>query len=175
MHTKILFLLYILILISSTLTSRINSVKSQRIAKERSRKNKGKIISKYKKYPAPIQPLTKPKKRSLQDDDQGSDGDGGDDSGGDDIIDDNSEDIAYTYDRCDNGHTPDDISDCTGASTANSTCCMFTYGVDTGCVLIGFQYLGSKTIGDMTVTCVQKFLNISYLKILVAFLGLLVL
>ena len=63
------------------------------------------------------------------------------------------------YTRCDNGHTPDDISDCTTHETAESSCCLFTYGQDTGCVLIGFKYLGSKTVGDMVVNCESKFIK----------------
>ena len=57
------------------------------------------------------------------------------------------------YNRCDNGHTPDDLSDCTKNETPESSCCLFKYGQDTGCVLIGFKYLGTKSVGDMVVNC----------------------
>ena len=74
------------------------------------------------------------------------------------------------YDRCDNGHTPDDISDCTKYETLESSCCIFTYGQDTGCVLIGFKYLGSKSVGDMTVTCHSYFIQtFNFLMIIIAF------
>ena len=69
------------------------------------------------------------------------------------------------YTRCDNGHTPDDISDCTSHETTESSCCLFTYGQDTGCVLIGFKYLGSKTVGDMVVNCESKFIKIFYVSL----------
>ena len=77
---------------------------------------------------------------------------------------DDEEETASVYTRCDDGHTPDDISDCTSNETPESSCCLFTYGQDTGCVLIGFKYLGSKTVGDMTVNCDSK--NISLYQIL---------
>ena len=74
------------------------------------------------------------------------------------------------YDRCDNGHTPDDISDCTKYETPESSCCIFTYGQDTGCVLIGFKYLGSRSVGDMTVTCYSNFIQtFNFLMIILAF------
>ena len=78
------------------------------------------------------------------------------------LDDDEDEDVEATslvYDRCDNGHTPDDISDCTKYSTEQSSCCIFTYGQDTGCVLIGFKYLGTKSIGDMVVNCYCKYIG----------------
>ena len=75
------------------------------------------------------------------------------------------------YTRCDNGHTPDDISDCTTHETAESSCCLFTYGQDTGCVLIGFKYLGTKTVGDMVVNCKSENLKIySFLLIIMSML-----
>ena len=74
------------------------------------------------------------------------------------------------YDRCDHGHTPDDISDCKKYQTEESSCCIFTYGQDTGCVLIGFKYLGSKSIGDMTVTCNSEFIKkFNFIMIILAF------
>ena len=69
------------------------------------------------------------------------------------------EPTSLVYNRCDHGHTPDDIRDCTKYDTSESSCCIFTYGQDTGCVLIGFKYLGSKSIGDMTVNCYNKYLE----------------
>ena len=87
--------------------------------------------------------------------------------------DEDDEDIDPTllvYNRCDHGHTPDDISDCTKYDTEDSSCCIYTYGQDTGCVLIGFKYLGSKSVGDMTVNCYNKYLkSISLLWIIVLF------
>ena len=77
------------------------------------------------------------------------------------------------YTRCDNGHTPDDISDCTTHETAESSCCLFTYGQDTGCVLIGFKYLGTKNVGDMVVNCKSENLKIySFLLIIMCMLFL---
>ena len=74
------------------------------------------------------------------------------------------------YNRCDHGHTPDDISDCTKYETPESSCCIFTYGQDTGCVLIGFKYLGSRSVGDMTVTCYSNFIQtFNFLMIILAF------
>ena len=90
------------------------------------------------------------------------------------LDDDEDEDVEATslvYDRCDHGHTPDDISDCTKYSTDESTCCIFKYGQDTGCVLIGFKYLGSKSVGDMTVNCYNTFLEtFKFLSIILALL-----
>ena len=85
----------------------------------------------------------------------------------DDDEDDDEELTASVYDRCDNGHTPDDISDCTTHETAESSCCLFTYGQDTGCVLIGFKYLGSKTVGDMVVNCHCKRIGIYYFLLII--------
>ena len=84
----------------------------------------------------------------------------------DDEGDDDEELTASVYNRCDNGHTPDDISDCTGNQTPESSCCLFTYGQDTGCVLIGFKYLGSKTVGDMVVNCKSKIIEIYYFSLI---------
>lgn len=69
-------------------------------------------------------------------------------------------DLDMVYKRCDQGHTPDSLDDCTKYKTENSSCCMFKYGVDSGCVLIGFQYLGSKTVGDMTINCNEGFIKV---------------
>ena len=87
-------------------------------------------------------------------------------------LDDEEEELTDSvYTRCDNGHTPDDISDCTTHETAESSCCLFTYGQDTGCVLIGFKYLGTKTVGDMVVNCKSENLKIySFLLIIMSML-----
>ena len=87
--------------------------------------------------------------------------------------DDDDEEIDPTllvYNRCDHGHTPDDISDCKKYQTEESSCCIFTYGQDKGCVLIGFKYLGSKSIGDMTVTCNNNFIKtMNFIMIVLTF------
>ena len=88
----------------------------------------------------------------------------------DDEEDDDEDLTASVYTRCDNGHTPDDISDCTSHETADSSCCLFTYGQDTGCVLIGFKYLGSKTVGDMVVNCESKFIGIGFISLFMMFI-----
>ena len=88
----------------------------------------------------------------------------------DDEEDDDEDLTASVYTRCDNGHTPDDISDCTSHETAESSCCLFTYGQDTGCVLIGFKYLGSKTVGDMVVNCESKFIGIGFISLFMMFI-----
>ena len=87
-------------------------------------------------------------------------------------MDDDEEDSTLSvYNRCDHGHIPDDISDCTKYSTSESSCCMFTYGQDTGCVLIGFKYLGSKSVGDMTVNCYNKyFTSFNFISIIAIFI-----
>ena len=86
----------------------------------------------------------------------------------DDDEDDDEELTDSVYNRCDNGHTPDDLSDCTKHETPESSCCLFTYGQDTGCVLIGFKYLGSKAVGDMVVNCQSEMYNTySFLLILI--------
>lgn len=80
-------------------------------------------------------------------------------------------DIDLVYKRCDQGHTPDSLDDCTKYKTSNSSCCMFTYGVDSGCVLIGFQYLGSKTVGDMTINCNEDIIKVfRFMLIVLSFL-----
>ena len=145
-----LFLTIIFVLLLPIITfDDINTLETQRRSKKITRKNKGKIITNsFKKYPAEY-PVKKVEKKRKLDDDEDYDYD----------EDDNSEDIVFTYDRCDHGHTPDDLSDCTKYKTNSSACCMFSYGDDSGCVLIGFHYLGSKTVGDMKVECSQNFLS----------------
>ena len=84
--------------------------------------------------------------------------------------DDDEDPTLKVYDRCDHGHTPDDLSDCTKYATNESSCCMFKYGQDTGCVLIGFKYLGTKMVGDMRVNCNNKYLTINIFLIIIIFL-----
>ena len=125
--------------------SYINSIKTQQEYKKRKKFEKQKL--KFKNSQTNINPLKTPKKikRKLDDEE-----------------DDDEELTDKVYTRCDNGHTPDDISDCTKHETPESSCCLFTYGQDTGCVLIGFKYLGSKTVGDMVVNCESNTIKIYY-------------
>ena len=131
--------------------SAMNSRKSQ-LEYKRNKKHTSNIVFKKQKENKEIKKL----KRKLN----GEDGD-----------DEELTDSVYT--RCDNGHTPDDISDCTTHETAESSCCLFTYGQDTGCVLIGFKYLGSKTVGDMVVNCQSKRIGIYYFLIIIMYFFLL--
>ena len=127
--------------------SAMNSRKSQ-LEYKRNKKHTSNIVFKKQKENKEIKKL----KRKLVDEDDG---------------DEELTDSVYT--RCDNGHTPDDISDCTTHETAESSCCLFTYGQDTGCVLIGFKYLGSKTVGDMVVNCKSDNIKIySFLLIIMS-------
>ena len=138
------YLLSIFILIISFKTinlSYINTKKTQSEYKRRKKIQKQNI--KVQEKTSPIKE-TKKLKRKLDDDDE------------------DEELTDLVYDRCDNNHTPDDLSDCTKNETPESSCCLFTYGQDTGCVLIGFKYLGSKTVGDMVVNCESKTTEIFY-------------
>ena len=127
----------------------INTIKTQQENKKRSEKRRQEERDGY------IKTYTKKEIRRRLEDDE----------------DDDVEATSLVYDRCDHGHTPDDISDCTKYSTEESTCCIFTYGQDTGCVLIGFKYLGSKSVGDMTVNCYNTFLEtFKFLSIILALL-----
>ena len=127
--------------------SAMNSRKSQ-LEYKRNKKHTSNIVFKKQKENKEIKKL----KRKL---------DNGDEDG--------EELTDSVYTRCDNGHTPDDISDCTTHETAESSCCLFTYGQDTGCVLIGFKYLGSKTVGDMVVNCKSAYIKIySFLLIIMS-------
>ena len=127
----------------------INTIKTQQENKKRAEKRRQENIDGY------IKTYTKKEIRRRLEDDE----------------DDDVEATSLVYDRCDHGHTPDDISDCTKYSTEESTCCIFTYGQDTGCVLIGFKYLGSKSVGDMTVNCYNTFLEtFKFLSIILALL-----
>ena len=143
-----------LVLITLMLYSKsqyINTIKTQQENKKRAEKRRQENTDGY------IKTYTKKEIRRRLEDDE----------------DDDVEATSLVYDRCDHGHTPDDISDCTKYSTEESTCCIFTYGQDTGCVLIGFKYLGSKSVGDMTVNCHNKFLEtFKFLSIILALLFL---
>ena len=146
-HFYLIELFILLLSLTELKCSDINTRKSQTEYKRKKNSNKQKI-----KIKSPEPKERKIIKRKL--DDEG---------------DDDEELTASVYNRCDNGHTPDDISDCTGNQTPESSCCLFTYGQDTGCVLIGFKYLGSKTVGDMVVNCKSADIKIySFLLIIMS-------
>ena len=142
-HFYLIELFILLLSLTELKCSDINTRKSQAEYKRKKKSKKQKI-----KIKTPEPKERKIIKRKL--DDEG---------------DDDEELTASVYNRCDNGHTPDDISDCTGNQTPESSCCLFTYGQDTGCVLIGFKYLGSKTVGDMVVNCKSKIIEIYYFSL----------
>ena len=145
----ILVLLILMTLMLYSKSQFINTIKTQQENKKRTAKRRKEIRE------GEIKAYTKNAKRRKLDDDE----------------DDDVEATSLVYDRCDHGHTPDDIDDCTKYSTDQSTCCIFTYGQDTGCVLIGFKYLGSKSVGDMTVNCYNTFLEtFKFLSIILALL-----
>ena len=139
-HFYLIELFILLLSLTELKCSDINTRKSQAEYKRKKKSKKQKI-----KIKTPEPKERKIIKRKL--DDEG---------------DDDEELTASVYNRCDNGQTPDDISDCTKNETPESSCCLFTYGQDTGCVLIGFKYLGSKTVGDMVVNCESKNIGIYY-------------
>ena len=143
-HFYLIELFILLLSLTELKCSDINTRKSQAEYKRKKKSKKQKI-----KIKTPEPKERKIIKRKL--DDEG---------------DDDEELTASVYNRCDNGHTPDDISDCTGNQTPESSCCLFTYGQDTGCVLIGFKYLGSKTVGDMVVNCNSKIIEIYYFSLI---------
>ena len=143
-HFYLIELFILLLSLTELKCSDINTRKSQAEYKRKKKSKKQKI-----KIKTPEPKERKIIKRKL--DDEG---------------DDDEELTASVYNRCDNGHTPDDISDCTGNETPESSCCLFTYGQDTGCVLIGFKYLGSKTVGDMVVNCKSKIIEIYYFSLI---------
>ena len=143
-HFYLIELFILLLSLTELKCSDINTRKSQAEYKRKKKSKKQKI-----KIKTPEPKERKIIKRKL--DDEG---------------DDDEELTASVYNRCDNGHTPDDISDCTGNQTPESSCCLFTYGQDTGCVLIGFKYLGSKTVGDMVVNCKGKIIEIYYFSLI---------
>ena len=137
MNTKnyIIFLFILITLLYFCLPMSVNSKKSQEQSKKRFQKKMSKNTEGI---------IKTNKKRRRMDDEE---------------VDEDIDPTLLVYNRCDHGHTPDDISDCTKYSTSESSCCIFTYGQDTGCVLIGFKYLGSKSVGDMTVNCYNKYLE----------------
>ena len=63
------------------------------------------------------------------------------------------------FERCDQGHQPDTLNDCTQYSDDGRSCCRFKYGTNIGCIYVPFRYLGETTVGDMTVTCNSHFLR----------------
>jgi len=65
----------------------------------------------------------------------------------------------FVYERCDNGHTPDVVHDCTRFQTDESSCCYFTYGSDIGCIKLKTRYLGYINYGDLYLECQSKFLK----------------
>ena len=148
MKIKLVSLLLITLMFYSK-SQYINTIRTQQENKKRAEKRRQENTDGY------IKTYTKKEIRRRLEDDE----------------DDDVEATSLVYDRCDHGHTPDDISDCTKYSTEESTCCIFTYGQDTGCVLIGFKYLGSKSVGDMTVNCHNTFLEtFKFLSIILALL-----
>ena len=147
MKVSIIILLILQLLYNIIDCSFVNNRKTQLEFKKK-RKSKRNVVITNKIVNNEVKKI----KRKLQDDD------------------DDEELTDSVYTRCDNGHTPDDISDCTTHETAESSCCLFTYGQDTGCVLIGFKYLGSKTVGDMVVNCESKFIGIGFISLFMMFI-----
>ena len=142
-HNYIMMFIFIISLLYVCEPSMINTKQSQI-------ESKRKMSKKIAQYAEGIYP----KKRRRMDDDE----------------DEEIDPTLLVYDRCDHGHTPDDISDCKKYQTDESSCCIFTYGQDTGCVKIGFKYLGSKSIGDMTVTCHNQFIkSFNFIIVVLAF------
>ena len=86
------------------------------------------------------------------------------------------EEGTFVYERCDNGHTPDVVNDCTRFQTDESSCCYFTYGSDIGCIKLRTRYLGSINYGDLYLECQSKFLNyfifILILNLIILFLNI---
>ena len=145
----VLVSLILLTLMLDSKSQYINTIKTQQENKKRAETRRKEKRGSY------IKSYTKNKKKRKLDDEEDED----------------VEATSLVYDRCDHGHTPDDINDCTKYSTTESSCCIFTYGQDTGCVLIGFKYLGSKSVGDMTVNCYNRFLEaFKFLPIILALL-----
>ena len=71
----------------------------------------------------------------------------------------NMSDPNFQFVRCDHGHTPDVVDDCTRFQTENSSCCYFTYGETTSCIYLGIRYLGSGQYGDLYIECKSNFVN----------------
>ena len=145
----VLFLLFISLLYICESTF-INTKQTQIEAKKRINERRERYM-----YEGDIEDFyTIRKKRRIDDDDEGEEIDA----------------TLSAYDRCDHGHTPDDISDCKKYQTPDSSCCLFNYGPDTGCVKIGFKYLGTKSLGAMTVTCYSDFIKAVNFLIIMAVL-----
>ena len=71
----------------------------------------------------------------------------------------NMSDPNFQFVRCDHGHTPDVVDDCTRFQTETSSCCYFTYGETTSCIYLGIRYLGSGQYGDLYIECKSNFVN----------------
>ncbi len=69
----------------------------------------------------------------------------------------NMSDPNFQFVKCDHGHTPDVIDDCTRFQTETSSCCYFTYGETTSCIYLGIRYLGSGQYGDLYIECKSNF------------------
>lgn len=76
-------------------------------------------------------------------------------------------------DRCDHGHTPDYLGDCTRYQEEDRSCCMFEYGRDIGCIFLPFRHLGFYQVGDMRVDCFSKFIKskLKYIGLLLFFIA----
>ena len=164
-YVILVFLLLYLFEISYPLY--INTKKSQLEYKRKKKNRNNNRIKKKQNSVSFVEQEKKKIKRRMDDDEE-------DDEDDEDILD--NDDIELTslvYNRCDNGHTPDDIKDCTKNQDETSSCCIFKYGTKTGCVKIGFKYLGSRSIGDMTVNCHHNFLQTFNLLLVIITLFLL--
>ena len=149
MKVSIIILLILQLLYNIIDCSFVNNRKTQLEFKKK-RKSKRNVVITNKIVNNEVKKI----KRKLQDDD------------------DDEELTDSVYTRCDNGHTPDDLSDCTKNETPESSCCLFKYGQDTGCVLIGFKYLGTKSVGDMVVNCESNNIGIYNFLLLIMFIFL---
>ena len=79
----------------------------------------------------------------------------------------------FQFVRCDHGHTPDVIGDCTRFQTETSSCCYFTYGQTTACIYLGIRYLGTGQYGDLTIECNHNFIKFN--KLFIPFLMIILL
>ena len=71
----------------------------------------------------------------------------------------NMSDPNFQFVRCDHGHTPDVVDDCTRFQIEKSSCCYFKYGETTSCIYLGIRYLGSGQYGDLYIECKSNFVN----------------
>ena len=71
----------------------------------------------------------------------------------------NMSDPNFQFVRCDHGHTPDVVDDCTRFQIEKSSCCYFKYGETTSCIYLGIRFLGSGQYGDLYIECKSNFLN----------------